>query len=162
MDKTWCQKLMTLHDFNSQGGNPVLKFIFPHLSWECVWIYDTFPPYSFCHALTLVTSPRLRLWQPFIMPKHNFHDYIHTTTQTNKPHCLCHFDISDYKNGINNMFNSILFDPHAAKTFILDYIFPNIIFIISVLNVQCLQLVVKIITWIGNQTLCFINFKSFF
>jgi len=46
-----------------------------------------------------------------IMPKHDFHDYIHMITQSNRTHCSCHFDISAYKKGINNgsNFTTIIF-----------------------------------------------------
>jgi hypothetical protein len=44
-----------------------------------------------------------------ITPKHDFHDYIHTTTCSNKIHCLCHFDINNYKNDVNNRFDLAIF-----------------------------------------------------
>jgi hypothetical protein len=50
-------------------------------------------------------------WMQSRMPlfttlKHDFHDYIHTITQLNKIHYFFHFDTKDYKNGINNGFDS--------------------------------------------------------
>jgi len=39
------------------------------------------------------------------MPKHDFHDYIHTIILFNRTHHLCHLDISGHKNGINNGFD---------------------------------------------------------
>jgi hypothetical protein len=44
-----------------------------------------------------------------ITPKHDFHDYIHMTTCLNKTHHLCHFDINNYKNGVNNRFDLATF-----------------------------------------------------
>jgi len=40
-------------------------------------------------------------------PKHDFHDYKNMTKQSNRTCRVCHFEISDNKNDINNMFDLI-------------------------------------------------------
>jgi hypothetical protein len=55
------------------------------------------------------TSTKKKIDICSITPKHDFHDYIHVITCSNNTHHLCHFDINNYKNGVNNRFDFATF-----------------------------------------------------